>query len=118
MRVLICGDRDWTDKESIRSNLSSLQDVEVVIEGEARGADSLGREVAEELDIPVIKFPAQWDRFGKAAGYLRNTHMLRYGQPDIVLAFHDNLEESKGTKDMVLQAQKAGVPVRIINHKE
>lgn len=114
MRVLICGDRNWTDKQKIRSSLSLLPHTEIVIEGEARGADSLGREVAEELGIQVLKFPAQWDKYGRAAGLIRNQQMLDEGKPNLVLAFHSHLNQSKGTADMMKRASKAGIKVILV----
>lgn len=117
MRVLVCGDRNWTDKDTIRKFLLEYNPT-VVIEGEARGADSLAREVAEEASIPVEKYPADWDKYKKAAGPIRNQEMLDKGKPDIVLAFHDDLENSKGTKHMVAIAKKAGFKVYLIKHLE
>ena len=54
--------------------------------------------------MKVIKFPAEWDKYGKAAGVLRNQQMLDEGYPDLVVYFHKDLENSKGTKDMVTRA--------------
>uniref|UniRef100_A0A6M3KXP4 YspA cpYpsA-related SLOG domain-containing protein n=1 Tax=viral metagenome TaxID=1070528 RepID=A0A6M3KXP4_9ZZZZ len=113
MRVLICGDRNWTDRELIKAYLTALKGCafDVLIEGEARGADRLSREEALKLGLQVLRFPAQWDVHGKAAGIIRNQQMLVEGKPDLVVAFHHNLSQSKGTKDMVWRAKKAGVPV-------
>lgn len=120
MRVLVCGDRNWTDKQLIISQLTRLnevQGIDVVIEGEARGADSLGRDVALEiLNVPVKRYPAQWDKYGKAAGMIRNQQMLTEGKPDWVIAFHDDIEHSKGTGDMIKRAKRAGIPVEVISH--
>ena|SRR5260221_10634670 len=115
MRVLVCGDRDWTEPETIADRLSKLPKDTVIIEGEARGADSLGKKEALRLGLLVLAFPAQWDIHGKAAGPIRNQKMLKEGKPDLVLAFHNDIEHSKGTKHMVQIARKAGVPVEIIS---
>ena len=115
MRVLICGDRDWVDDEKIDKVLRELhgtEKVELVIEGGARGADSIGRQAATKMGIPVMEFPANWTFYKKAAGPIRNGWMLRFGQPELVLAFHPDIRNSKGTKDMCRQASKAGVEVR------
>ena len=120
-RVLICGDRNWVDIDLILRELSKIQQevgVEVVIEGEATGADSGGRFAAERLGIPVLKFPALWVKHGRSAGPIRNRQMLNEGKPTLVLAFHPFIENSKGTKDMVEVAIKAGVHVRIFSGKE
>lgn len=113
MRVLICGDRGWTDKDAIRNVLAGLEDVTHVIEGEARGADTLAREVADEFGITVLPFPAKWTQYGRAAGPIRNKQMLDEGKPDFVIAFHNNITESRGTKDMLEQARKARVQTRL-----
>lgn len=90
---------------------------EVIIEGEAAGADSIARDVAESLGIPVEKYPANWTAHGLAAGPIRNRQMLTEGKPDAVLAFHDDIEASKGTKDMVQAAMLADLPVTVVGHK-
>lgn len=70
-----------------------------------------------------LRVAADWEKYGKRAGPIRNQAMLDYlvlgresGQTVGVVAFHDGLEASKGTKDMVTRATKAGVPVKLIAH--
>jgi hypothetical protein len=110
-RVLICGDRNWRDFEAVRRFVASLAPSAVVIEGEARGADTMARIAAEQHGLTVLRFPAQWDTHGRAAGPIRNQQMLTEGAPTLVAYFHDNIEESKGTRDMVTRARKAGIRV-------
>lgn len=110
MRLLVCGDRNWTNKELIRREVEGLRP-DVVIHGAARGADVLGGMAARELGIEVIEFPAQWEKYGRAAGPIRNQQMLGEGKPTIVFAFNNKISESKGTKDMIRRARKAGLPV-------
>jgi len=114
MKVLVCGDRNYTDTARVHGALDALDrlnGIEAVIEGCATGADSMGESWAREHGVPIRHFRPEWDKYGRAAGPVRNRQMLMEGRPDLVLAFHDNLEESKGTKDMVRQAQKAGIEV-------
>ena len=92
-----------------------MKDIECVIEGEARGADYLARLAAEELGIRVLPFPAEWKKYGKRAGSIRNQRMLDEGKPNFVLAFHNDIGNSKGTRDMVKRARKAGILVEIIS---
>jgi YspA, cpYpsA-related SLOG family len=114
MRVLICGDRNWNNLAVIERVLSEyVPEVSIIIEGEARGADTLGRIAAIKLGISVLRVPAKWDKYGKGAGPIRNQEMLEF-RPDIVLAFHRDIENSRGTKDMVNRAMAANIPVRII----
>lgn len=115
-RILVCGDREWTNYKRIYSELKWIQilsNIECIIEGEARGADKLGRKAAEELNIKVLPFPADWDKYKKAAGPIRNRQMLKEGKPNLVLAFHSNIEKSKGTADMIDIAKKAGITTRL-----
>ena len=116
-RVLVCGDRYWTDKEMIREKLiKNKHNIDLIIEGGANGADRLAFECAKELDIPVMEFSAGWAKFGRAAGPIRNKQMIDEGKPEIVLAFHDDITKSKGTKNMVEQARKRGKIVYIYTH--
>ncbi len=116
MRVLVCGTRSYFNEPFIKSILEKLEKDTVIIEGEASGADSQARDVAESLGLSVEKFPADWSRYGRAAGHIRNTQMLQEGRPDWVYAFFEDLkayEKSRGTKNMISQAGRARVPVRI-----
>ena len=69
---------------------------------------------AEALGIAVESYPAQWHRYGRAAGPIRNLQMLVEGKPDAVLAFNNCIEKSRGTKDMVARATEAGIPTEVI----
>lgn len=111
-RLLVCGDRYWDDFKAVKREIKRRMP-DLVIEGEADGADSMARLAAEELGIPVQKFPAQWSKFGRAAGPIRNTQMLVEGQPTEVIAFHPNIASSKGTKNMVNQARKRNIPTTV-----
>lgn len=127
MRVLVCGDRDWTKRHVVDLVLGGLYalhhknpDPLVVIDGGARGADTLACEwaqgaVAYDASVGHEHYPAKWDEHGKAAGPIRNQQMLDEGKPDVVFAFHDDLAASKGTADMVRRAKKAGVPVYVVS---
>ena len=114
MRLLICGDRNWDDRGTIKAAIQELQP-KVVIEGEARGADRLAGEEAEALGVPVLRYPAMWRLFGKAAGAIRNGVMLEQGEPTHVLAFHADIRHSKGTADMLRQARLYGIPRALVS---
>lgn len=120
VRLLVCGDRNWKDMDIVLSLFQRLRaagvKVEVVIDGAARGADSLGHMVARQLALPCNRYPADWNKYGRGAGPIRNRQMLDEGKPNLVVAFHDRLEDSKGTRNMVRQALKAGVMVLHYSH--
>ena len=106
MRVLVCGGREYADAARVTEVLDA-QSITVIIEGCARGADSLAEDYARTHRIPVRHFPADWERNGKAAGHIRNREMLVQGRPDLVIAFPGG----RGTANMVGQARLAGVRV-------
>lgn len=108
-RILICGDRNWSNKSLLRAFVVSVPKNSVIIEGECRGADKMAREAAEELGLEVLGFEVDWS-VGRAGGPIRNKKMLLEGRPTHVVAFHENIAKSKGTKNMLEQAIKAGVP--------
>ncbi len=98
MKVIIAGSRSITDYDFVcRVIEESCFKITEVISGTARGVDQLGERWAKENGIPVAKFPADWDKNGKAAGYIRNTDMGSYG--DGLIAVWDG--KSKGTGHMV-----------------
>lgn len=116
MRVLVCGSRHFTDGErlfDVLDNLNSETTITGIVEGGARGADNLGSKWADSRRIERIRFSADWERYGKGAGPIRNKQMLDEGKPDLVVAFM--FKDSRGTKNMVEQAEKAGVPTKVIH---
>lgn len=116
MRVLVCGDRRWSHAGVLVGVLDRIhreRGIDVVIEGEARGADTMAAGWAENHGVRVEPYPASWARHGRAAGPIRNRRMLEEGRPELVVAFHDDLARSKGTLSMVALARKAGVPVEV-----
>lgn len=117
MRYLVCGDRFWGSEFIIAAVFEEfgIKSPDVVIEGEAEGADKMARLLAESLGIGVLPFPADWKRFHRAAGPIRNRQMLKEGDPDVVLAFHNDLRASKGTRDMCKQALRASKLVFLVS---
>lgn len=113
LRVLVCGGRDYSGTATVYAVLDDLLRTNaglVVIEGGARGADRIARDWTtnhNEGSVEHWSFPADWDKYGKRAGYIRNKEMLDVGKPDLVLAFPGG----RGTADMIRQSRKAGVQV-------
>lgn len=113
MRVLVCGSRFWKDYGKIKARLLLLPKDCTIIEGEASGADLMSRAVALEIGLDVVGVCANWTRYNKAAGPIRNDRMLRF-KPHLVIAFHEDIESSRGTKDTVTKARNLGIPVEVI----
>lgn len=108
--ILVAGGRDFDDYARVKADLAK-HNPEVIVSGMARGADKLGVKYANENGGQLKEFPAQWDKYGKSAGYKRNQQMLDEGKPDLVLIYWDGI--SKGTKHMLDIAKRAGVKVQL-----
>lgn len=107
-RVLVCGGRKFDDFNLLAATMEPYREsIRVVIHGGAHGADSLAETWANEWGKGVHRFPAQWGKYGKAAGPIRNQRMIDVGKPDIVIAMPGGV----GTADMVRRAQEAGLRV-------
>lgn len=121
MIAIVCGSREWTDKEAVRKVLASFRegprDLDTVIHGAQRGADNIAGDVAEELGMNVIPVEAEWKAYGSAAGPIRNDRMLQmllkaartWNQPVHCIAFHHDPRLGVGTKDMVYKCRREGI---------
>lgn len=105
--VLVCGGRDYDNMGKV-SEVLDEEAPDMIIHGAARGADHLAQHYANYHSLPFMQYPAEWTKHGSAAGPIRNAKMLKYGKPDLVVAFPGG----RGTRNMVNLARKAGVPVR------
>ena len=87
-----------------------------IVSGTANGADKFGEQYAEEYGLKLSRFPADWDKLGKRAGYVRNETMAKFaiedGNNGILVAFWDG--KSKGTKHMIELAKKYKLEVHIV----
>lgn len=110
MRLLVFGGRDFQGREDLFAALDWLdlnRVIDVVIEGEAPGADRLARRWAESRRAPFHPFPADWTRWGKPAGSIRNQQMLDEGVPSHALQCPGGI----GTADMRRRLDRADVSV-------
>ncbi|SRR6266550_679907 len=120
--VLVCGGRNYNDKQKLYSVLDQMHDVggepyhmEIteIVNGAATGADKLASDWARDrkkhngTSIRISEFPADWDTYGKAAGHIRNGQMLKVKNPEVVVAFPGGV----GTHNMCVKAQQANIPV-------
>jgi len=110
MIVLICGGREYDDRESIIRRIAQLPPESIVITGAARGTDTLAMQEAIAHGFHSASVPALWNRYGKMAGHLRNEAMLRLG-PELVIAFPGG----PGTRNCCHQAEALGIPVERIS---
>lgn len=123
IKVIIAGSRNFYDYDIVEDTVVSyfmsrgiLKENVEIISGGARGADSLGEQLADSYGLKLTVFPAQWNTYGKAAGMIRNKEMADYAIKDsdkaILFAFWDG--QSRGTKGMIDIAKRCGMEV-IVN---
>jgi hypothetical protein len=115
MRVMVTGSRDWTDIQTVHDALAAKSPT-LVINGRCpTGADQYAHEWCEMTGVPEDPHPADWNQFGKRAGYLRNAEMVAL-RPDVVLAFPR--PGSRGTNMTIDLAREAGIPVEIFEETQ
>ena len=112
--IIICGDRNWDDYEKIKKVLSSIDRTYTVIQGGCKGADTLAKNACIELGIQCITICAEWDKYGRSAGPIRNKAMLSLN-PVQVIAFHSEIQNSKGTKNMITISMEKNIPCSCIS---
>ena len=112
MKLAIVGSRTFDDYRLVckYAGLFVFEDIKEIVSGGARGADSLAGRYAKQFVIPLKVFEAEWDKYGKSAGFIRNQTIV--DNCDMVLAFWDG--ESRGTADTIEKAKKAKKPTFII----
>jgi hypothetical protein len=113
-RVIVAGSREFNDYDFLKEKLDhllakKLEDFEIIIvSGTAAGADKLGERYANESGFDIYRYPADWNKFGKSAGYLRNVQMAE--NADACVVFRVN--NSKGSTHMINIANEKNLLVR------
>ena len=114
MKIIIAVSRNFTDYPKLKKEcdpfLQDQKNIEIVSGCHYKGADNLGIQYANENDFNLIKFPADWNKFGKAAGPKRNKEMAIFS--DALIAFWDG--KSRGTKNMIKFAKQKGLIVKVV----
>ena len=121
-RIIIAGSRDFNNYSLMCNSLdeigvhliNTIDPIEIV-SGHARGADILGERFAKYFHYPIKIFPADWGKYGRAAGPIRNEQMARYAAEadrGILVAFP--IGESRGTRDMIDVAKQYGLEVHVV----
>ncbi len=117
-KLIVAGGREFNQRALLEQEVrglayGDLAEFEVsLVSGMARGADRLAFDFAKNIGIRCYEFKADWDQFGKRAGYLRNDQMRAFA--DGLLAFHDG--KSRGTQHMIDMAKKHNMPVKVVNY--
>lgn len=117
-KLIVAGGRDFNDYILLHEKLMELasttyRDYEVsIVSGMARGADALGHRFAQVEQVECYEMAADWDRYGKRAGFMRNEDMGRFA--DGLLAFWDG--KSRGTQHMIEFMRKLGKPTHVIRY--
>jgi len=116
MNLAIIGSRDFNNYDLLKQTILSLiniNDVNSIVSGGANGADKLAEKFAEEFGLQKIIFKPDWNKFGKSAGIIRNSDIVK--NSDMVIAFWDG--NSKGTKKSIDISKKLGKKLKVVTYK-
>lgn len=118
IRLCIAGSRTFDDYNQLvlEAKTFIVEEIKtrniIIVSGTARGADSLGEDFGKQFGMTIEEYPADWDQFGKSAGYIRNKEMAQVS--DYALIFWDG--KSKGTKHMIDLCNAFNVKIKIITY--
>jgi predicted Rossmann fold nucleotide-binding protein DprA/Smf involved in DNA uptake len=113
-RLAVVGSRHCTDQDLVEIYIlllhEQLGERLSLVSGAATGVDTLARIIAEKHGLPITEFPADWSKYGRAAGPIRNKQLVQAS--DAVLAFV--APTSKGTRQTITLARERGLPVHVV----
>jgi predicted Rossmann fold nucleotide-binding protein DprA/Smf involved in DNA uptake len=110
VKVGVVGSRNFDDYERMSQVLSDY-DITTIVSGGAKGADSLAERYAKEKGIKLIVFKAEWDKYGRQAGFIRNRDIV--SGSDMIIAFWDG--QSRGTQHTISVATKRGKEAVVVD---
>lgn len=114
IKLAIVGSRTFNDYELLKNEILRYfnpEDIDCIVSGGARGADAIGEQFADEFQIPKVIYKAEWDKYGKRAGFIRNEYIIK--DCTHCIAFWDG--ESHGTKHGIELCQEMNKPYKVIN---
>lgn len=118
MRVLVCGGREFSNKELIFKTLDAVKrkypEELLIIHGAASGADLFAEAWAKDRQVPYLGIPAEWLKYGRKAGPIRNKYMADNCNLDACVAFAGG----NGTKDMLERVRKLGIEPWLVGWKD
>lgn len=118
-KLIVAGGRDFDDYMQLSKTLISLAETELadyavsIVSGMARGADALAVRFTKEHNVKLYEFPADWQTYGKRAGYIRNAQMGSFA--DGLLAFL-HVNPSRGTSHMISYMRSLNKPVHVVRY--
>lgn len=113
MRIGIIGSRGFNNYILVKDVMSEyINNVDVIVSGGAKGADTFGEIWAKEHNKETLIFLPDWNKYGKRAGFIRNQDIVK--NSDLIIAFWDGY--SKGTKSSIDLCSKFNIPIKIVNY--
>ncbi len=104
MKIAVVGSRGFNDYDYMTSILNNIEGITLIVSGGAPGADHLAEMYADQNNINKLILKADWGKYGKSAGMIRNKDIV--DNAEYIIAFWDGV--SKGTKNSIERARKAG----------
>ena len=117
MNIAIIGSRKFSNYSFMKNsilNIVKIEDIDYVVSGGAKGADTLGELFAKEYNLKTMIFKPEWNRYGKAAGMIRNSDIVK--NADIIIAFP--IGASKGTYDSISKGKKLNKTIYIFEEQQ
>lgn len=115
IKLIVAGTRTFKDYGLLKVELDKIRAAGYefeIVSGTAQGADKLGEQYAIEHNLPIKRFPANWEKYGKSAGYKRNAEMAEYG--NCCMVFWDG--KSPGSSHMIDIAKSKGLLVKVVRY--
>lgn len=109
MKTIIAGSRSIPPIEFLYAmeHCPFLSEITHVISGKAKGIDTYGEKFAQINGLPILEYPANWSKYGKYAGFIRNKEMVKIA--DCLIAIWDG--KSNGTRHTIKLAMDKRIKI-------